>query len=128
MNSFEGSGAAGGLGAGCIYFLNGKLEAGIETILKLNNFKEEIKDADLIITGEGKLDNQSFDGKAISGITKEANGKEIIIICGINECEADLEGIKIYETSEGISIKESLESPQKHLRNTIKKMIKDLKM
>ena len=54
FSQIEGSGAAGGLGAGCMFFLNGKLQSGIETILELNHFDEVVNDVDYVITGEGK--------------------------------------------------------------------------
>lgn len=55
VSSVEGSGAAGGMGAGIIAFFGGKLTSGINTILDLFDFDSKIKDADFIFTGEGKL-------------------------------------------------------------------------
>ncbi len=63
-----GSGAAGGLGFGFLAFLNAELKSGIDIVLEAVNFKEKIKDADFVITGEGKIDTQSAMGKVISGI------------------------------------------------------------
>ena len=127
LNTYEGSGAAGGLGAGCIYFLNAKLESGIEAILKLNNFKEEIKDADLIITGEGKFDSQSLEGKVISGIINESSKKKIVVICGINEQKENKDSIKIYSMADEVSKEESLNNPENSLRIITQKLIKEIK-
>lgn len=79
-----GAGAAGGMGAGVIAFLGGELKRGIDIILDIARFDEAAQDADLIITGEGRLDSQSVNGKVISGIAKRAEklGKKVITICG----------------------------------------------
>ena len=67
-----GSGAAGGLGAGLMAFCNAKLYPGIEKILDINNIDEHLMDADLVITGEGKIDSQSIYGKVPVGVAKRA--------------------------------------------------------
>lgn len=91
----EGAGAAGGLGAGLIAFVNGKLEKGIEIVLKASGFAERIKGASLILTGEGKIDYQTAFGKTLSGIAREAR-KQAIPVIGIGGIIAD--GIDIlYE-------------------------------
>ncbi len=64
----EGSGAAGGIGAGILAYGNASLKSGINTILDILDFDEKIKDTDYIISGEGRLDEQSFFGKTIGGI------------------------------------------------------------
>ena len=60
--------------------LNGELQSGIDTLLELANFKEIIKDKDYIITGEGSFDNQSLNGKVISGILKYVDKNKLVII------------------------------------------------
>jgi glycerate kinase len=67
-----GSGAAGGLSAGAIAFMDAKLVRGIETIIQESGLAEEISDADWVITGEGRFDSQSLRGKVVSGVTKAA--------------------------------------------------------
>lgn len=69
----RGSGAAGGLAAGAIAFLNAALVPGIDTILDICGVESALRDADWVITGEGRLDNQSFQGKVVSGILKAAH-------------------------------------------------------
>ena len=75
-----GAGAAGGMGAGTLCFLHGELQSGIGTLLKLVGFEEKIKDANLIITGEGRLDEQSAFGKTIAGISAMAQKHRIPVI------------------------------------------------
>ncbi|MGD7043280.1 glycerate kinase [Jeotgalibacillus proteolyticus] len=71
-----GAGAAGGLGAGIIAFLNGELTSGIDLVLDVIQFDQKVYDADLVITGEGKMDYQTIQGKAPVGVAKRAK------ICG----------------------------------------------
>ncbi|MEG0367845.1 MAG: glycerate kinase, partial [Coprobacillus sp.] len=58
-----GAGAAGGLGFGLMTFLNAQLSSGIDVVLQANHFESKLKDATLIITGEGRIDSQSIRGK-----------------------------------------------------------------
>lgn len=79
-----GAGAAGGLGYGFLTFLNAKLESGIDIILKEINLEEDIKDADIVVTGEGRLDAQTIRGKAPIGVAKLAKkySKKVIGLGG----------------------------------------------
>ncbi|WP_242156151.1 glycerate kinase [Aestuariivivens sediminis] len=87
VQSIEGAGAAGGMGVASKVFLNGTLQSGIELIKDLACFDESIKDADWIITGEGKLDLQTLSGKTIQGVRTSANSKQIKLaaFCGVVE-------------------------------------------
>nr|WP_218623503.1 glycerate kinase [Thermoanaerobacter sp. CM-CNRG TB177] len=89
-----GSGAAGGLGAGLMAFLNAQLKSGIEIITETLKLEEKIKEADIVISGEGKIDFQTAFGKTISGIAKlcKKHNKPLIVIAGTVE---DIE--KLYE-------------------------------
>ena len=80
----KGSGAAGGMGAGAVAFLDAQLKKGIDILLDAADFNKKATDADLIITGEGRLDFQSVSGKVISGIAKRSAmlGRPVIAICG----------------------------------------------
>ncbi|MFS4493663.1 glycerate kinase [Maribacter sp. 2308TA10-17] len=84
LQEISGSGAAGGMGGGALIFLKGQLHSGIEIIKELANFDKTIANADWIITGEGKLDNQTLSGKTISGVLKSAKAKNIPVaaLCG----------------------------------------------
>ena len=88
--NFAGSGAAGGLGFAFRSYLNGKLQSGIELILEKINIEKSIKDADLVITGEGRLDSQTIMGKAPIGIAKLAkkHKKPVIALSGCVTNEA----------------------------------------
>lgn len=80
ISELPGSGAAGGMGAGCVAFLGARLKSGIEAILDMMEFDRCIEDADLVFTGEGRIDAQSVQGKVISGIAKRTAPKKIPLI------------------------------------------------
>ncbi len=92
VKNISGAGASGGLGAGLLAFLDAKIQSGIELVLNIVEFEKKIKNTDFIITGEGKLDFQTVNGKAISGILKIANKNNIpvIVIAGIVENEKEI--------------------------------------
>ncbi len=82
VSEFPGSGAAGGVPAGLSAFLNVNIFEGAEKILEIFDFRKYVQESDIVITGEGKLDQQSFGGKApsvIAGIAREHNKKVIFI-------------------------------------------------
>lgn len=79
VSKVDGAGAAGGLGFGFLAFLNAQLKSGIQIVLEEVNFEEKIKDADFVITGEGRIDNQSVMGKVIDGIAKLC--KKHLVVC-----------------------------------------------
>ncbi|MBQ0052042.1 MAG: glycerate kinase [Treponema sp.] len=80
----QGAGAAGGLGAALMVFLNGKLKSGIETVLDLCCFDQRLKDVDLVVTGEGRTDWQSCFGKVVQGVGDHCkkNGVPAVALVG----------------------------------------------
>jgi len=79
-----GAGAAGGLGAGLMAFLGAKLRPGTEIVFELVRLEERMRDADLVITGEGQIDSQTAFGKTPVGVAKLAKryGKPVIAVAG----------------------------------------------
>lgn len=75
-----GAGAAGGLGAGLMAFCNAKLSSGIEKVLEITKIDDYLKDADLAITGEGRIDRQSIYGKVPIGVAKRAQEYNVPVI------------------------------------------------
>lgn len=128
--NFKGAGAAGGLGFGTMTFLGANLKKGIEYTLEISNFREEIKDADLIITGEGKIDRQSLMGKVLNGVLKEAKHQNIpvIALCGMVEEKEFLLGQGFYNiipiSNPSLSLIENMEK-ETALEN-LKKCVKSL--
>ncbi len=84
LAQMPGAGAAGGMGAGCVAFLGAELKSGIEAVLDMVEFDRTLEDADLVITGEGRIDSQSVHGKVISGIAKrtQSRGVPLVAIVG----------------------------------------------
>lgn len=84
LEEVPGAGAAGGLGYGLMAFFGARLESGIDLILEAARFDEKLKAADLVITGEGRLDGQSLMGKAISGIAARCvkRGVPVVALAG----------------------------------------------
>lgn len=78
-----GAGAAGGLGA-ALLALGAELRSGVETVLDLVGFDERVHDVDLVITGEGNMDEQSAAGKAPVGVARRAKryGKPVVAVVG----------------------------------------------
>jgi glycerate kinase len=79
-----GAGAAGGLGAGLIAFLGGVLRRGIDVVMDATRFEDRLRGAGLVITGEGKLDEQSSRGKTAAGVVRAARrlGVPALIVAG----------------------------------------------
>lgn len=82
--NIAGAGAAGGLGFALMTFCGAQLQSGFDTVAKAVHLAVRIKNADLIITGEGKLDAQTLMGKVAGGISQlaKAHDKPVIAICG----------------------------------------------
>lgn len=86
--SYPGAGAAGGMGFAFLTFLGGSLESGIKIVLEETDLRQFVKDADIVITGEGRLDGQTVMGKAPIGVAKLA--KEYVLpVLGFSGCVTD---------------------------------------
>lgn len=84
VDAVAGAGAAGGMGAAMMAFLKGQLRPGCEIIAKAVGLDEAVRDADLVITGEGRIDHQTIFGKTPHGVATVAkrHGKPVIGIAG----------------------------------------------
>ncbi|MGB8805205.1 MAG: glycerate kinase, partial [Chthoniobacterales bacterium] len=85
-----GAGAAGGLGFGLMSFCDAKVRPGFEVVAEAVGLEEKIKRADVIITGEGKLDNQTLEGKTPAGVADLGRkfGKQVFAIVGSAEANS----------------------------------------
>lgn len=79
-----GAGAAGGLGAGCMWFLNAELKDGISIVMEQCNIASLVAHADLVITGEGKVDEQTLAGKVVKGLAGlcKSHHVPLAVVCG----------------------------------------------
>ena len=122
VSKLPGAGAAGGIGGGMVAFFDASLVSGVDTILRLCRFDELVQKADLVITGEGKLDSQSLHGKAISGVVAycKRHGKEVVAVVGRNDLsEEDIVCFGLSRVIESGSGK-TLEEIRKTCKNDLK--------
>lgn len=107
-SQFEGAGAAGGLGFALMAYCNAQLKSGFETIADIVDLDQQLDHADLVITGEGKLDAQTSIGKVASGVALRAKAKNIPVmaICGSVDLQYHYTDL---ETSESNSASTSLD-------------------
>lgn len=98
INSIPGSGAAGGLAGGFHLFLNAKICPATSLLFEQAQIKEKIKNADFVITGEGKLDEQTLSGKLVSRIFDICPKEKLILIAG--KIETDFYKDEVFHISE----------------------------
>jgi glycerate kinase len=84
IENVPGAGAAGGLAAGAVAFMDATIVSGVETVMARSDLRSELESTDWVITGEGSFDRQSLSGKVISGILKMANqtNTRVAVIAG----------------------------------------------
>ena len=99
VSLLPGAGAAGGMGAGVCAFLGAKLQMGIQIILDAVGFDEHLSDADLVFTGEGRVDEQSLRGKVVVGVARRAARQGVPVVAVVGDIAVASE--KLY--SEGIT-------------------------
>jgi glycerate 2-kinase len=80
IEQIAGAGAAGGLGGGLMAFLSAELKSGVDIVLEATKLEDQLKDADFVITGEGKIDGQTIFGKTPIGVAKTAKKHSIPVI------------------------------------------------
>ncbi len=128
--SQPGAGAAGGAAAGLAAMLHAKLTSGIDYILGLNHFDEIIGDAQLIITGEGRIDKQTMHGKAPAGVLRAAKRCNIpvVALCGSVDPELNLKSYGFEQvievTPHGMPLQEALNTTTAlcNVKNAIAKL------
>ncbi len=123
--SIKGAGAAGGMGIASMVFLNGKLEPGIQLVKKLAEFDSKLENANWIITGEGKLDSQTFFGKTIQGVITSAKAKDLKVaaLCGaIDLSENELKSLGIVYADAVIQYSETLNDAMENGYHYVKEM------
>lgn len=117
----KGAGAAGGIGFAALHFLKATYFSGIHFLLQYHQFNKLIADCDYIITGEGQVDAQSFQGKVISGILKEAKDKKVTILCA----KSLLSNNNIFAIETYFPLTYSLKNPRKCFQAFFEIIIKD---
>ncbi len=130
VTTIPGGGAAGGLGAGLFAFLGAKLKKGIDVMKSLTGLEQQIKGVDLVLTGEGKLDDQIFFGKGPFGVSDTAKkfGVPCIAVAGSVDITPDrLQEIGIIACLSicpgPVDLKKAMENARSYLKSTVKQII-----
>ena len=126
-----GAGAAGGLGFGLTSFCGAKIRSGFDVVAEAVGLEPKMKDADLVITGEGSLDRQTLEGKTPAGVARLARGlgKPVFAVVGraINDREVREVFDTVYEnTRPGMSQEENMKRAAELLRENARELAKSL--
>jgi glycerate kinase len=114
IRDVPGAGAAGGLGAGLLAFLDARLVSGAELVLRTVGFAERLRGASLVVTGEGRIDRQSGYGKLTGAVTAAARRASIPILAvagGLGEGHETLALDGIASASEGVTLAQAMSDP-----------------
>ena len=130
-----GAGAAGGMGAALQSFLNAQLRSGIEIVIEHTKFRDLVQDANLVITGEGRIDGQSILGKAPVGIAKIANEYDVPVIAFAGSLGSDSYVVKDHGINAVFSVvnspctlKDALTSAMENVRLTAENVASVIKL
>lgn len=122
ITSIAGGGAAGGIPAGLVGLFDASIESGIDYMLKWTGFEKQLRQADLVISGEGKLDHQSVEGKVIQGVISLADqwSKDSLLIVGqstLHKSELNSPGLLAIKAimDEAVSADDAMENAAEYL-------------
>jgi glycerate kinase len=122
-----GAGAAGGLGFGLMSFCGAKIRPGFDVVAESVGLESKMKDVDLVITGEGRLDRQTLEGKTPAGVARLARklGKRVFAFVG--HASDDLEPRKLFDgvymnSRTGMSDEENMKRAAELLRDNARKL------
>ncbi|MEW4228557.1 glycerate kinase [Priestia megaterium] len=127
IQSIPGAGAAGGLGGGLLAFLSAELKPGVDIVIKATQLESYIKNADLVITGEGRIDGQTIYGKTPIGVAKTAKKHSVPVIAIAGSIGAGSEAVYEHGISAlfsvvpgAVSLQEALEKADENIERTAK--------
>lgn len=130
ISAFPGAGAAGGIAAGLSAFFDVTMKKGVEMVLQANELEKTLSSADLVITGEGKIDHQSGSGKVVGTLALLAKKYRVpcIAFCGLLEADAaQLSQLGLDDAyslrADGLSVKDSMQQAYSLLRLTTASVI-----
>ena len=127
----KGAGAAGGLGAGLVAFTGAKIKSGIDIVVEATELSKHIKGADLVVTGEGRVDFQTAFGKTPSGVARAARKQKVQTIAiggGITDdargvFEHGIDGLA-SACARDMSLQEAISHSKAHLANAAERVIR----
>lgn len=122
-----GAGAAGGLGGGLLAFLSAELKPGVDIVIEATQLERYIKDANLVITGEGRIDGQTIYGKTPIGVAKTAKKHSVPVIAIAGSIGAGSEAVYEHGISAlfsvvpgAVTLPEALEKAGENIERTAK--------
>ena len=131
ISKLKGAGAAGGLGAGLVAFAKAKMKSGVDIVIDATNLERHMKNTNLVITGEGRVDSQTAYGKTPSGVAKSARKYGIptlVIGGGITDDAKDIfsHGIDALESAcaRDMSLEDAIKHSREHLANAAERAIR----
>lgn len=126
-----GAGAAGGLGAGLVAFAGATLKSGVDIVLRTTELEKYVKGADLVITGEGKVDFQTAFGKTPSGVARAAKKHRVPVIAIGGALSDDAHNVFAHgidgiasAAAKDMSLDEALRDSRPHLENVAERVIR----
>jgi glycerate kinase len=92
IDDFEGAGAAGGIAAGLKAYFDIRIQSGFDAISEMTGLSDILSASDLVITGEGKFDGQTLQGKVVKGVYDlcQRTGRQLAVICGVLELDPEM--------------------------------------
>jgi glycerate 2-kinase len=127
IRDVPGAGAAGGLGAGLLAFLDARLVSGADLVLRAVRFAERLAGATLVITGEGRIDRQSGYGKLTGAVTAAARSAGIPVVGvagGLGPGHETLALAAVAVVSEGIPIADAMREPLPHIERATERLVR----
>lgn len=126
-----GAGAAGGLGAGLVAFAGATLKSGVDIVLRTTELEKYVKGADLVITGEGKVDFQTAFGKTPSGVARAAKKHRVPVVAIGGALSDDAHNVFAHgidgiasAAAKDMSLDEALRDSRPHLENVAERVIR----
>ncbi len=127
IQNVPGAGAAGGLGGGLLAFLSAELKPGVDIVIEATQLESYVKDADLVITGEGRIDGQTIYGKTPIGVAKTAKKYGVPVIAIAGSIGAGSEAVyehgiyALFSVVPGVvTLSEALEKADENIERTAK--------
>ena len=121
----RGAGAAGGLGFGLMAFLGAELRPGIDVVMEATRFDDRLDGAGLVVTGEGKVDEQSFRGKTIAGVRRAADraGVPMLVVCG--RATVQPEGVRVASLADAFGLERAMNDTSAALADLVQRLARE---
>jgi glycerate kinase len=131
IKDYPGAGAAGGLGGGALAFLNAKMRKGVDIVINMVGLDDHVKDADLVITGEGMMDYQTQFGKTPFGVAKTAKKHDVPVIALVGKIGKGANALyslgidSIFSIVDGpMTLEEAMMNGEKLLEDTAERVMR----